>query len=148
MKHLKEERGLTGIDITIAIIIITIFVAIITTLFYNIQKSSSEMERRTQATSYAIQLIEEIKAIGFNALPKVEDNTNIIPGYEDKYINYNGEDTPYYQEIRVEDYSEIETDKEIMPDIVKRVTVTISYKSGNEDKEISLSTLISNKEEL
>ena len=29
MKHLKDEKGITGIDITIAIIIITVFVAII-----------------------------------------------------------------------------------------------------------------------
>ena len=49
MKHLKDEKGITGIDITIAIIIITVFVAIIATLFYNIQNSSASIERRTKA---------------------------------------------------------------------------------------------------
>ena len=146
MKHLKNEKGVTGVDITIAIILITIFVAIITTLFFNIRKTSSDIERRTQATAYAVSIIEQIKANGFDALPTVSDGTNIITGYEDKYIQDNGVDTPYYQTIRVEDYSEIAEstgEEEIQPDVVKKITVTIAYKSGNENQEISLSTSMS-----
>lgn len=146
MKHLKNEKGVTGVDITIAIILITIFVAIIATLFFNIRKTSSDIERRTQATAYAVSIIEQIKANGFEALPTVSDGTNIITGYEDKYIQDNGVDTPYYQTIRVEDYSEIiesTGEEEIQSDVVKKITVTIAYKSGNENQEISLSTSMS-----
>lgn len=146
MKYLKNEKGVTGVDITIAIILITIFVAIIATLFFNIRKTSSDIERRTQATAYAVSIIEQIKANGFEALPTVSDDTNIITGYEDKYIQDNGVDTPYYQTIRVEDYSEIAEstgEEEIQPDVVKKITVTIAYKSGNENQEISLSTSMS-----
>ena len=146
MKYLKNEKGVTGVDITIAIILITIFVAIIATLFFNIRKTSSDIERRTQATAYAVSIIEQIKANGFDALPTVSDGTNIITGYEDKYIQDNGVDTPYYQIIRVEDYSEIVEstgEEEIQPDVVKKITVTIAYKSGNENQEISLSTSMS-----
>ncbi len=146
MKYLKNEKGVTGVDITIAIILITIFVAIIATLFFNIRKTSSDIERRTQATAYAVSIIEQIKANGFEALPTVSDGTNIITGYEDKYIQDNGVDTPYYQTIRVEDYSEIiesTGEEEIQSDVVKKITVTIAYKSGNENQEISLSTSMS-----
>ena len=146
MKHLKNEKGVTGVDITIAIILITIFVAIIATLFFNIRKTSSDIERRTQATAYAVSIIEQIKANGFETLPTVSDGTNIITGYEDKYIQDNGVDTPYYQTIRVEDYSEIiesTGEEEIQSDVVKKITVTIAYKSGNENQEISLSTSMS-----
>lgn len=146
MKHLKNEKGVTGVDITIAIILITIFVAIIATLFFNIRRTSSDIERRTQATAYAVSIIEQIKANGFDALPTVSDGTNIITGYEDKYIQDNGVDTPYYQTIRVEDYSEIiesTGEEEIQSDVVKKITVTIAYKSGNENQEISLSTSMS-----
>ena len=146
MKYLKNEKGVTGVDITIAIILITIFVAIIATLFFNIRKTSSDIERRTQATAYAVSIIEQIKANGFEALPTVSDGTNIITGYEDKYIQDNGVDTPYYQTIRVEDYSEIVEstgEEEIQSDVVKKITVTIAYKSGNENQEISLSTSMS-----
>ena len=146
MKYLKNEKGVTGVDITIAIILITIFVAIIATLFFNIRKTSSDIERRTQATAYAVSIIEQIKANGFDALPTVSDGTNIITGYEDKYIQDNGVDTPYYQTIRVEDYSEIVEstgEEEIQSDVVKKITVTIAYKSGNENQEISLSTSMS-----
>ena len=146
MKKMKSEKGVTGVDITVAIILITIFVAIIATLFFNIQKTSSDIERRTEATAYAVSIIEQIKANGFDSLPTVSDGTNIITGYEDKYIQDNGVDTPYYQTIRVEDYSEIAEstgEEEIQPDVVKKITVTIAYKSGNENKEISLSTSMS-----
>ncbi len=143
MKILKKEEGITGIDITIAIILITIFISIIATLFYNIQKTSTELERETIATSYAVEIIEEIKALGFGQLPNVDEGTNQITGYEDKYIEDNGKDTPYYQTIRVEDYSEINESEEIEPDMVKKVTVTISYKVNNKDKDITLSTLMS-----
>ena len=82
MKILKKEEGITGIDITIAIILITIFISIIATLFYNIQKTSTELERETIATSYAVEIIEEIKALGFGQLPNVDEGTNQITGYE------------------------------------------------------------------
>ena len=144
MKHLKEEQGITGIDITIAIILITIFVAIIATLYFNIQKTSDDIERKTQATAYSVQIIEEIKANGFDSLPTVSENTNLIDGYEDKYIKENGKDTPYYQTVRVEDYSQLEGSGAIQPDIVKKITVIIKYRSGNEDQEIALSTSMSN----
>ena len=142
MKIFKNEEGITGVDITIAIILITIFVSIIATLFYNIQKTSTELERETIATSYAVEIIEEIKALGFEQLPNVDEG-NQISGYEDKYIEDNGEDTPYYQTVRVEDYSQISNDEEVEPEMLKKVTVTVSYKVNNTNKEITLSTMIS-----
>ena len=142
MKIFKNEEGITGVDITIAIILITIFVSIIATLFYNIQKTSTELERETIATSYAVEIIEEIKALGFEQLPNVDEG-NQISGYEDKYIEDNGEDTPYYQTVRVEDYSQISNDEEVEPEMLKKVTVTVSYKVNNNNKEITLSTMIS-----
>ena len=142
MKIFKNDEGITGVDITIAIILITIFVSIIATLFYNIQKTSTELERETIATSYAVEIIEEIKALGFEQLPNVDEG-NQISGYEDKYIEDNGEDTPYYQTVRVEDYSQISNDEEVEPEMLKKVTVTVSYKVNNTNKEITLSTMIS-----
>ena len=77
-------------------------------------------------------------------MPTVSENTNLIDGYEDKYIKENGKDTPYYQTVRVEDYSQLEGSGAIQPDIVKKITVIIKYRSGNEDQEIALSTSMSN----
>lgn len=63
--HIKEEKGLTGIDISISIILITIFIALIANLIVNINSNSEDIERKTVATSYAVQEIEQIKALGY-----------------------------------------------------------------------------------
>lgn len=63
---IKEEKGVTGIDIAISVIIITIFIAMIANLIANININSKEIERKTKATSYAVQEIERIKALGYS----------------------------------------------------------------------------------
>ena len=62
---IKDEKGLTGIDIAISIILITIFISIIGNLIVNINLNSKNTQRKTIATSYAIQEIEKIKAQGY-----------------------------------------------------------------------------------
>ena len=63
--HIKEEKGVTGIDIAISVIVITIFIALIANLIANINLNSKDIERKTIATSYAVQEIEKIKALGY-----------------------------------------------------------------------------------
>lgn len=63
--HIKEEKGLTGIDIAISIILLTIFIATIGSLIANINLNSEKTERKTKATSYAVQEIEKIKSQGY-----------------------------------------------------------------------------------
>ena len=82
--NFKEEKGIAGIDIAIAVIVLAIFVSIISVLMFNIQKNDEEIKRKSEATSYAINIIEEIKGKGFSILPVAV--TNKIEGYEDKYI--------------------------------------------------------------
>ena len=63
---IKEEKGITGIDITIAILVITLFVSLLITLFYNLNANSTTIQRKTEATHIAIKVIEGIKANGFS----------------------------------------------------------------------------------
>lgn len=63
---IKEEKGVTGIDIAISVVIITIFIAMIANLITSININAKEIERKTEATSYAVQEIEKIKAIGYS----------------------------------------------------------------------------------
>ncbi len=145
--NLRDQRGVTGVDITISVILITILISLITVLSYNIQKSSQDVQRRTEATSYAVEVLERVKSEGFDILPKVGDG-NIISDerFKDKYIvDASGNPTGYYQEVRVEDYSEIREGEgsQKVPDLLKRVTVKISYKSGQDTQIVELSTLMS-----
>ena len=71
---IKQEKGITGIDITISVILIAIFVGIITTLTYQIQTTSTQIKRRAEAMTYAIETVETIKSYGFGILPEVGSN--------------------------------------------------------------------------
>lgn len=129
--NFKSEKGATGIDITISIIIIGLFIGLIVSLMYGINKSSKDIERKTEATNYAISEIEKLKAEDFDTLESKQTS-----GYIDG--------TPYYKTIKVVDYADLEEnqgeDKE--RGLIKKVTVEISYKSGKEDKKVELSTAL------
>ena len=116
---LKNEKGATGIDITISVIILALFIGLIVSLMYGINQSSKDIERKTQATNYAISEIEKLKAEDFETLESKQTS-----GYID--------DTPYYKTIKVIDYANLEENKgqDKEPGLVKKVTVEISYKSG------------------
>ena len=139
---MRKQNGIAGIDIVIALIIITIFISLIAVLTFNIQRNNEEIKRKSEATSLAIDKIEEIKGKGFSSLPQAGKNT--IDEYPDGYIEQNGSSTPYYQEIRVQDYSEGKEGREA--EVVKIVTVKISYKSGNNDENVEISTAISKED--
>ena len=62
---IKGEKGVTGIDIAISLIIITIFIAMVANLIANININNKDSERKTKAISYAVQEIEKRKALGY-----------------------------------------------------------------------------------
>ena len=136
---IKSEKGITNIDITVSIILITLFVAIIATLMYNINANSGSVERRSIATNYAINEIESLKAQNFDELEEtVEPNE-----FED--ILENEKPTGYAKKVTIIDYANLEENKDddtIVPGLVKKVTVEISYKDGNTTQTVDLSTVI------
>lgn len=130
--NFKNEKGATGIDIAISIIILALFIGLIASLMYGINKSSKDIERKTQATNYAISEIEKLKAENFETL-----ETKQTSGYIDN--------TSYYKTIKVVDYADLEKNQGQNKEsgLIKIVTVEISYKSGKEDKKVELSTVLS-----
>ena len=138
---IKDEKGLTGIDIAISIIIITIFISIIGNLIVNINLNSKNIERKTMATSYAIQEIEKIKAQGYidNYNDKGIDEEYILK--EEDILN-NGEITGYYKKVLIKDYVLIQNDKTKQSNLVKEVIVQISYKVANKEQQVEISTYI------
>lgn len=136
---IKSEKGITNIDITVSIILITLFVAIIATLMYNINANSGSVERRSIATNYAINEIESLKAQNFDDLEETGETNE----FED--ILENGNTTGYAKKITIIDYANLEENKDddtIVPGLVKKVTVEISYKDGNTTQTVDLSTVI------
>lgn len=136
--NVKNEKGITGIDITLSVILITIFIGILTTISHNIENNVKQVNRQAEALDYAITSIEELKALDFSQLPTVGNRK--ITGFEDGYItDSQGKATPYYKTTTVQDYKEINASAEA--EVVKKVTVEILYKFQNKNKSITLSAI-------
>lgn len=146
---IKTEKGITNIDLTISIIFMTLFVALIVTIMYTINANSYSIEKRAQAISYAINEIENLKAQNFEDLQDTPtDGTNDFVNMTDKEGERNtaiGKTTGFSKKITIIDYSNLpenQDDDSIVSGLVKKVTVEIAYKEGNEIKTVELSTVI------
>lgn len=138
----KNEKGFSGIDVIVSIIVMTIFITMIGNLIVNINLNSKDIERKTIATSYAIQEIEKIKSEGISQYyGKGIDVEEII----EEDINKDNEFTGYRKKIIIKDYVLISGDNTKEQDKVKQVTVEISYRLGNKEKNVSISTYITAK---
>ena len=60
-KKIKNNKGFTTIDAAIAVVVLTIFIPVVTTLIYNIAITSKSVERKAKAVNYAIQYLEYAK---------------------------------------------------------------------------------------
>lgn len=140
--RIKNEQGITNIDLTITIILITLFITIIATLIFTINRNSTSVERGTEATNYAINEIENLKAQDFESLTDTDDTTNDFIDITDA----EGQLTGYSKKITITDYANLpenQDDDTILSGLVKKVTVEISYKDGDAIETVDLSTVIS-----
>lgn len=140
---IKDEKGFAVSDIAISIIVITIFISMIANLILNVNLNSKEVERKTQATSYAIQEIEKIKLQGIKAY--------IGKGIKEKYIieedimDSKNVFSGFHKKIIIEDYILLKQDETKKQDVVKKATIEISYKIGNKEKNVVLVTYLQNQ---
>lgn len=145
----KNEKGITNIDLTVSIILITIFIALIATIMYTINANFNSIERRTEATNYAINEIESLKAKNFEDLldtpiDGTNDFVNIIVK-EGEGNTANEKATGFSKKITIIDYSNLpenQDDDTILSGLVKKVTVEIAYKDKNRIETVELSTVI------
>ena len=142
--HIKQEKGVTAIDIAISIIIITIFIAIIGNLIININLNFENIKRKTIATSYAIQEIEKIKAKRY--IEEYEnlgiEQEDILPEYDLDILDDSNNFTGYHKTVKIKDYVLIQNDNTKQENLVKELIVEISYKLANKDQKVIISTYI------
>ena len=138
----RSEKGYTGVDIAIAIIVITMFVSLIAVLIYRFNSLSNEMQLKSEAIAIAIDEIENIKKQGFEAYDGMNKNTT-----EDKegntLENQQTQKDGFYRTIAVEDYTDIGENEQKISNLVKRVTVKIFYIFKGEEQTVELSTILS-----
>ena len=148
---IREQKGFAASDALIAVIIIVLFSGLIATISYNIYISNSSIKRMSKATSYIVDVFEYIDKINYEDVTK----ENITNYFNTKY--YYREDgvtpkrdaevkmkeadenveTPFKAEINIVKYNETEGNRDKL-DLVQEITMTVRYKLGNKDQEITM----------
>ena len=137
-----SEKGYTGVDIAISVIVIFIFVSLISFLIYRFNSSAKEVELKSEATSIAVEEIEKVKQDGFekydgmNKDTKEDKNGNSL---ENQKVDKEG----FFKTIIVQDYADLDNNSEKISNLVKKVTVKISYMFQAKEQSVELSTILS-----
>ena len=137
--NLRNQKGITGMDITASIMIILIFTSIIVALYQNYATSSKNIERKAQATEYAIETIEEIKSNTSEYFNEENSEKGEIIVYNNETI----ESTGFSKTAKITDYAAQEGNSDKKFGYAKEVEVSINYKVNNKEESVDLSTVIS-----
>lgn len=133
---LRNNKGFTEVDIAIAIVILVIFVTFITSLFYNFNTGTKALERESIATYIAIQTIEALKVTDYDLIQTDMPLTNL-----GKTVNV---ENGYTVSIISQKYNEI-AGNEDLKDLIKNVTVLVTYKVNSIEEKIEINTSIVNE---
>ena len=137
---IKSNRGATGVDIAVAVVIIMIFVSFIAGLFYNVASTSKKVERKSAATNLAIKVIEAMKITEFEELETTEnaENDNFVDLTSDEINQLINEKLPngYKVSIYIEDYNN--------ENIIKIIKAKVTYRIGKNTEDVTIETLVKN----
>lgn len=143
MKRIRSQKGYTGIDIAISVIVIFIFVSLIAMLIYNFNSSADELKIKSDATYIAVNEIEKIKSQDFSEFLGM-DKTTTVDKNGNSLVNQPVEGNEgFYKTTTILDYKDVNGDASIEKDIVKKVTVKISYMYKGKERSVQLSTILS-----
>ncbi len=117
----KSNKGFTGIDIVLSIIIVITFTSIIVSLMYSVKMENYRIKAMAISNIYLVETLENIGIANYDEIKS--DNTALFP----KEMS-----TEFEKKIEVTSISDEDTSKE---DIIKKVKVTIAYKIGNKNFE-------------
>lgn len=136
--NFRSEKGFTGIDIAVSVVIIFIFISIIAMLSYRINSTSKEIQLKSDAIYVAINEIEDAKSKGLEEFKgrSVSDGNSVV------VENVETEKQGYYKTITVLDYTDLDGNADKTKDIVKKVTVKITYMYKAKEQSVELSTLL------
>lgn len=143
IKSIKDEKGLTGVDIAISLVIVTMFVAIIANLIANINLDTEKMDRKSKALAYAVQEIETRRATGYIEKYNGMGTSKEKEILKEEDIYNNSEFTGYHKVVSIKDDILVENSGTKTVDTTKQITVEVFYKLGNNEESIKISTYIS-----
>lgn len=136
-RFLKSNKGITGADAVLGVALAILFSGIIATLSYNIYVTSSSLKRSSKALEYITSTFEYVATQYYDNV--TEDNIkNYISTKLDGKISIN-EGTPYKAQVSVTNYNQMEGNTDKL-DLVKEITMSVTYKLGDKDQTIEIKT--------
>ena len=127
--NIKSEKGFTMEDLAIALLIITLFVGIISTMMYKVYKINLKTDLTSQMVMYAVEILEDIDKIAYEEVkPELADI------YNSKFSIPQG----YTIDIQVSNYGEGISN---VKDLIKIVKLNISYTFSGEKEEFTVTRL-------
>ena len=160
--NFRNNRGYTGIDISVAMIIILIFIPTIFGIVYNIQRINGRAERQSNAVNIATDILEIAKSLNYNDV-NISDSGLLKTQLENKYTSssqnaeidvleneyeylyftYVGENEVHYRiQVGILKYFPEGIEKTDENDLVKKIKVTVTYPVGKNTKKVEISTVL------
>ena len=133
---MNNERGFTTADIIVSLMVIVIFISIITSGFYNYYIASTGVSRNSAALAYTIDIIETVEEMHYSDVTQENVNNKIQQLYENKTIPES-----YKVSATIQKYNETAGNAS-KKDLIKTLTVTVSYEVGKKIEQIQISRLI------
>lgn len=128
---LKDNKGVTGIDIAVAVVILILFVSLITGLFYNLSTSTKRIDRKVVATNIAVDTIEKMKLVEFNKLTETERKN--IENSDIEILSSVSVPKGYTVEYAIDNYND--------QNAVKIISAFVKYKDNSIEDEVKIETL-------
>ena len=135
-RFLKSNKGITGADAVLGVALAILFSGIIATLSYNIYVTSSSLKRSSKALEYITSTFEYVATQYYDNV--TEDNIKEYINNFDEKISTN-EGKPYKAQVSVTKYNQIEGNTDKL-DLVKEITMSVTYKLGDKDQTIEIKT--------
>lgn len=137
---IKEEKGITGIDIATGIIIIIISSTAILALYYQIYIHMVSIKIHETAIVYITDIFEQIDLADYDS---VDTESEI----KDSIIK-NQIQEPYTYEIAVDKYIESSENTTQNKDIIEKITIKISYQINDKENRTFEMSKIKIKEQV
>lgn len=122
---ISNNKGITGIDLTIGIIVLSLFTGVIVSLMLNAYRTTVEIKKSANAMAYATIILEKVDEKSFDYV-----NDGFVA-----YLENLGE-----VDIN-EDYTITFNTEVLEEDLFKKATITVSYDVNGEQKEITINKL-------
>lgn len=136
---LKSEKGFTGVDVAIAVVVLFIFVSLIAIMSYRVNSTASEINLKAEATSIAVDEIEKVKNLEFSQIQNISQaNGNSIYVPQQEVAGSEG----FYKKVEIKDYADIKPQNNPQSGLVKQVNVQVTYSFKGKAQQVELSTII------